>query len=148
MNSYKNKKTFNTIFKELHNLVNYKLEYGIFNNERAKILKIHTYGSPARHIPKRDIMIEPIKRDRRLLYNVLFKYIKNTDMTQKHCMYPVLNAFGRFIIDNTIKHFLEENGRGLLAPLKQNTIKRKKNNLILRDTYKLYNSLTSRVVKK
>ena len=148
MKTKDNKETFKAIFEACKNLTEYKIRYGIFNNERAEVLRKHTQlkNDPARHLPKRDIMVQPVMLDKKIVYDALSKYLKNTNLTKKHAMFPVLNAFGRFIIDNVVKHFVEQNGRGYLAPLSPRTIKKKGHDLILRDTFKMYNALDSQVV--
>ena len=143
-----NENTFKAVLGDMKKFSSYSIQYGIFNNERAEKLKRHTYGSPARHLPKRDIMRPPLIKYRKKIAQQYRFLLLNTNVRQKHALYPVYNALGRFIIDNIIKNYLENNGEGELTPLSEKTIEKKGHNKILRDTYKMFNALNSRVKEK
>ena len=139
------------VISKIQNLTKSSLQLGIFNHQRADILRKHELGID---VPRREILKNTLNKYRKDIIKNIQNIINKTNLYKEEGMDKVLKKFGEYYTNHSIKEFINKDGKDLLPPLSPSTIqmKLKKGSLhpetALRDTDEMYNNLSYRVVKK
>lgn len=147
----------------LQNFINSKHDalLGVFKDKarrskgeatNASILATHVYGSIAANIPKRDPMIEPMRRNKdRILFALADAFAKeikaNKNLDSDVILKNALEELAFFVLNDIIKGEILTNGQGKWQKLKVSTVKRKMGSEQMLIQYReLFNSLSFKVI--
>ena len=144
------------IKKKLNSIVAYEIEWGILNGETypdgeyvAERMRTHEYGLPVKigdvfvQMPPRPAFMQSILREGKMeaQTNSMLLFQKALDNKQ-------IGKFRQWIAENMAQTVKNEIDRQDFQELAEITVEKKGHDTILKDTEKMYNSITGKSVRK